>query len=263
METWEELDSDLYRRLAPVAVPARAEQIATVCCLVPGDERREFTAVDLGCGQGALGYALLTCFPRARLIACDGSESMRSTAAHLLAPFEDRVRIEAFDLADDAWFDFLNGAGCVVSSLALHHMEGKRKRALFREIRTRLAEPAALIIADLIEPQRPEARSLFASAWDRAARQASDELGGGFAEFKAAEWNYFRYPDKDDRPSALADQLAWLDDAGFRDVDCFWLHAGHAIYGGYVGDPPPVEPLSLDRGFAAARAALERLDRLG
>src|SRR5215213_3528099 len=141
-------------------------------------------------------------------------------------------------------------------------MDGGRKRTLFEGIRARVTEPAALIIADLIEPQRPEGRSVFAGGWDRAARLASDASGGGFAEFKRAQWNYFRYPDKDDRPSPLAHQLAWLEEAGFQDVDCFWLQAGHAIYGGYVGGPEQVEPLPLHQGLAAAREALEALGRL-
>ena len=53
------------------------------------------------------------------------------------------------------------------------------------------------------------------------------------AAFHAAQWNYYRHPDPVDQPSRLADQLAWLSEAGFALVDCFWLRAGHAIYGGY------------------------------
>ena len=28
-------------------------------------------------------------------------------------------------------------------------------------------------------------------------------------------------------------QLRWLEEAGFSSVDCFWMRAGHAVYGGY------------------------------
>jgi hypothetical protein len=37
-----------------------------------------------------------------------------------------------------------------------------------------------------------------------------------------------------DQPSRLADQLIWLREGGFRTVDCFWMQAGHAIFGGFV-----------------------------
>lgn len=39
-----------------------------------------------------------------------------------------------------------------------------------------------------------------------------------------------------DQPSRLIDQLLRLRGAGFAEVDCFWLEAGHAIYGGFKKD---------------------------
>ena len=40
-------------------------------------------------------------------------------------------------------------------------------------------------------------------------------------------------PDPADHPSALFHHLVWLKHAGFAVVDCFWMHAGHAVYGGF------------------------------
>ena len=39
-------------------------------------------------------------------------------------------------------------------------------------------------------------------------------------------------PDPIDQPSALLDQLKWLEAAGLRNVDVHWLMAGHAIFSG-------------------------------
>ena len=262
VESWAEADSELYRRLAPVAVPARQEQIATLVCLIPYGEQDEFVALDLGCGEGALGYCLLSCFPRARLIAFDGSTSMRHAAARLLAPFGGRARVEPFDLASEDWLPLAHGAGAVVSSLALHHLSGEDKRRLFDRLAERLGAGAGFLIADLIEPQRAEAGALFAASWDRAARLAADALGStaAFEAFVKAEWNLYRYPDPVDRPSPLCDQLRWREEAGFADVDCFWLQAGHTIYGGYLpGGAAAREPVLCDRALEAAGDALKAL----
>jgi hypothetical protein len=35
-------------------------------------------------------------------------------------------------------------------------------------------------------------------------------------------------------PDRVFEQLRWLEEAGFRAMDCFWMRAGHAVYGGYV-----------------------------
>ncbi len=52
-----------------------------------------------------------------------------------------------------------------------------------------------------------------------------------------AKWNYFIYdypdPNTIDHPSLLSEQLFWLRDAGFNMVECFWMRAGHAVYGGF------------------------------
>ena len=53
-----------------------------------------------------------------------------------------------------------------------------------------------------------------------------------FARFEAERWNYFADPAPDpiDKPSPLARQLAWLEEAGLVRADVHWLHAGHAIF---------------------------------
>jgi len=68
-------------------------------------------------------------------------------------------------------------------------------------------------------------------------------------------WNYYRFPDPGDRPSPLVDQLAWLKEAGFAIVDCFWLQAGHAIFGGYKSVPEAVERVGLAEALQYAEEA--------
>ena len=74
---WSEEDSTLYRRLASIAVPDRADQLATLLCLIPFGPDEEFRVVELGSGEGRLAWSVLEAFPRALVDALDGSESMR------------------------------------------------------------------------------------------------------------------------------------------------------------------------------------------
>ena len=76
-----------------------------------------------------------------------------------------------------------------------------------------------------------------AQAWDDEARRRALELDGdlaGFEQFRDDGWNYFNDPAPDpiDKPSTLYDQLSWLREAGFAEVDVFWMKAGHAVFGG-------------------------------
>jgi tRNA (cmo5U34)-methyltransferase len=75
-----------------------------------------------------------------------------------------------------------------------------------------------------------------AQAWDEAVRQAALARDGNqtaFDVFQHDRWNIYHYPDPMDKPSGVYEQLRWLEEAGFSDVDVFWLKAGHAIYGGH------------------------------
>ena len=233
---WTEEDSLLYQEIAPVAVPARAEQIATLLTLIPFGRNDTFSAVEIASGEGILSTALLTCFPNATLTALDGSEEMREVTQQKLANFNSRGQVEPFELISDSWYRHLENADCVLSSLCIHHLSGEEKRSLFQTVADRLSANGALLIADLVEPQNAQAQSMFAATWDyhtkeqSLARTNSADL---FLKFRQAEWNLYRYPDPVDKPSPLFKQLLWLKEAGFSIVDCFWMQAGHAIYGGY------------------------------
>jgi tRNA (cmo5U34)-methyltransferase len=123
----------------------------------------------------------------------------------------------------------------VVSSLAIHHLDGEQKRALYRDLYRLLNPGGVLIIADLIQPVHPSGVEVAALAWDEAVRQAAlarDGHDAVFQMFQRDQWNIYRYPDPMDQPSGVYEQLRWLEEAGFVDVDVFWLKAGHAIYGG-------------------------------
>jgi tRNA (cmo5U34)-methyltransferase len=75
-----------------------------------------------------------------------------------------------------------------------------------------------------------------------------------YGQFVAIKWNIFWHPDPFDKPSPLSDQLAWLKTAGFAVADCFWLQAGHAVYGGYKSAADLEAAGGLDYGDALRTA---------
>jgi hypothetical protein len=58
-EQWTTENSEVYRQLAAVAVPARAEQIATLLMLLPFGQSDSFRVVELASGEGRLAHAIL------------------------------------------------------------------------------------------------------------------------------------------------------------------------------------------------------------
>ena len=262
---WGEEDSAVYRVLAEVAVPWREEQLATLMCLLPFGKDDAFRIVDLGCGEGALEYAALRAFPNASVVALDGSESMREHALELLKPFGARVTVREFALESDDWRGELYDADCVVSSLVAHHLNDDGKRRLFREAYNRMNDGGALMLIDCVQPQRIEGVRLFADAYDDISRRQSVERTGDttlFDRFVEEKWNIFRHPEPSEMLSPLSRQLAWLAEAGFEGVDCFWLNAGYAVFGGYKGGGAARDTLSFKDALDAVRQGLTSMDRM-
>jgi tRNA (cmo5U34)-methyltransferase len=236
---WSESDSADFVQLSDVIVPARSEQIETLCQLVPAGSQEVFALVELGAGDGLLARTLLERFPKCRCIAFERSQVMKDRLRVRLAPFEKRVTIRHFDLVQTRWRANLpHPLRCVVSSLVVHHLPGAEKRRLFADMAAQLEPGGALLLSDIVEPPTPYAARLFAKQWDQLAQKQSQKVTGGlgaYETFKQDGWNYYEQnaPDEMDQPSRLIDQLRWLEEAGLNSVDCYWMRAGHAIFGGY------------------------------
>jgi hypothetical protein len=240
---WQEEDSSTFLDTAEIFVPGRAEQIAALVGLVPANSDETFTGVELAAGDGTLAQAMLEVFPHCRYLALDGSAVMRERLRQRLAGFGERVTVGHFDLAAQDWRDALpSPLRLVVSSLCVHHLTGAEKQALFTDVRAHLESGGALLLADVIEPASRQVADLFARQYDDVVRAQSLQRYGdlsGYEEFERLHWNYFLYDyglpadETIDHPSGLGEQLAWMRDAGLTDVDCFWMQAGHAVYGGW------------------------------
>jgi tRNA (cmo5U34)-methyltransferase len=242
-DQWSEHNSQSFLDVSDIFVPGRLEQTSTLLDLIPARRDEVFTIAELAAGGGELGEAILDRFPHCHYLALDGSEVMLAQLHERLARFADRVTIRQFAIAAQDWRAQLpTPLRCVLSSLCVHHLFGTEKRQLFHDMRKVLEPGGALLLADVIKPADERIAQLFARQYDEIVREQSLAMRSdlsGFQRFNELEWNYFRYdynlPDTDtiDHPSLLNDQLRWLSEVGFSMVDCYWMRAGHAVFGGY------------------------------
>jgi tRNA (cmo5U34)-methyltransferase len=135
--------------------------------------------LDLGTGTGETARRVLDRHPDARLVGIDESDEMLAAARTTLAgrPVELRTGLLEDPLPDGA-FDL------VVSALAVHHLDGPGKAALFRRVHDALRPGGRFVLADVVVPEDP-----------------ADAVVPLSTEY--------------DLPSRLPDQLEWLRQAGF------------------------------------------------
>jgi tRNA (cmo5U34)-methyltransferase len=231
-QNWTDDDTDAFAKYGDALVPRREEQIATVCDLL--SDLPVPYVLDLCCGEGRLSEEYLGRSPEAKVRLMDGSAEMLSRAGRRLSRFAGRHAQVQADIADRDWRTGESYGG-VMTSLAVHHLDGPGKQELYRDIHGMLRPGGAFVMADLVEPAGPAARKLAGDQWDRSVQQASQELFGGdeaLTAFRGWDWNYYRLPGPDpfDLPSSAAEHLDWLRAAGFAEVDVAWMYAGHAIF---------------------------------
>jgi len=193
--------------------------------------------LELCCGAGDLAAYLLARLPAARYQALDGSPAMLAETARQCALYRDRLATQQFDLASDAWRKLTERPNAVVSSLAVHHLDGEGKRTLFRDLYGLLVPGGVFALADIMRPTSPTGFAVAAEAYERAVAERSLRERGDLSmleKLRELRWSYFRYPDDDaiDKPSTVAEHLAWMTEAGFHGVDVYWAVAGHAIVSG-------------------------------
>jgi tRNA (cmo5U34)-methyltransferase len=195
--------------------------------LLARHERPIARFLDLGCGAGAMSELLLSALPGSKGVLVDFSEPMLERAAVQLAGYPGRWRAVGGDLNDSAWRDALPAGryDAIVSGLAIHHLPSERKRTLFAELLP-LLEPGGMFVnMDYVAIDGP-LRGLFDEEMLAAAVRAERESGGTHSEHEVD------LEDDDDRPDTVEDQLRWLRDAGFEQVEVHFKWAEAAVYGG-------------------------------
>lgn len=237
---WSEQNSQQFIDYADYFVPDRQRQFEIIVDLIPRFNH-PIHVLEICCGEGLLAQAILEKRSDISMIGLDGSSAMLWKARQRLSDLESRFQAFAFDLSQPNWRIVNKPLHAVVSSLAIHHLDADGKLRLYQEIFKLLSPGGALVIADLVEPAGKSSQQLAANMWDQAVSERSQELDGNLKSFEAfqkMQWNMYHYPDSMDIPSRLTDHFKWLAQAGFKEIDVYWLKAGHAIYGGVK---PPIQ----------------------
>lgn len=195
--------------------------------LLDRHERPVVRFLDVGCGAGAISELVLDSRGGSEGVLVDFSAPMLERAGAQLAGHAGRWQALSADLNDPSWRDGLPAGryDAILSGLAIHHLPAERKRALFAELLD-LLEPGGLFVnMDFVAVDGP-LRGLFDEEMLAAAVRAEREAGGTHSEHEVD------LEDDDDRPDTVEDQLRWLREAGFEQVEVHFKWAEAAIYGG-------------------------------
>lgn len=175
-------DPDTYDQLMADDVPAYARLQAAVAeaagAGAPGGGQPAARLLELGTGTGETAVHVLAAHPGASVVGIDASAAMLTRARTRLPEADLRVAQLQNPLPDGP-FDV------VFSALAVHHLDGAEKAALFARVAAALMPGGRFVLGDLIVPEDPS--------------DVVTPIDGVF-----------------DIPSSVDEQLGWLRDAGLE-----------------------------------------------
>ena len=201
-----------------------------VVSLIPREADAAIRVLDVGAGYGALSAQVLERFPQAQLVCQDFSEPMFAQARKRLAWASERVSFTHSDLSDPGWSRALAGPfDAVVSAIAIHNVRyPERIRAIYSEIFDVVAPGGCFLNCDLIFVSGPAAAAAYANA--RGLEGGVQGADGDASRPHAATTERSAH---EREPITLEQQLCWLREGGFQEVECFWKEMRHAIIGGF------------------------------
>jgi tRNA (cmo5U34)-methyltransferase len=177
--------------------------------------------LDIGAGTGLLTARLAAALPNARFTLLDASPAMLEHAPERLGTHWARCTTvigDALDALPDGPFD------AVVTALAVHHLDDAGKAELYRRILERLRPGGVFVNAEQVAGPTAALDALYVDRWLLHTREcgATDEDHAEAAVRMSM-----------DLPAPVEAQCAWLRDAGFVEVDCFFKQWRFAVFGGW------------------------------
>ena len=216
-------------------IPLAQEQIDVMLRLLAASGIPVRRFLDLGCGDGILGAAILQRFPVAEGLLLDVSEPMLAAAREKLAAYEDRLQFALVDYGQPAWLEEVTSwppFDAIVSGYSIHHQPDERKRALYAELYGMLRPGGVFVNIEHVASASSWGGERFDEYFIDALYEAQRRRGSDGTREEVARTFYHR-PDKDANILALVEeQCGWLREIGFQDVDCYFKVFELAVFGG-------------------------------
>ncbi|MBN1781024.1 class I SAM-dependent methyltransferase [bacterium] len=202
---------DYYDDWMRKALPNYTDIYSTAMELIPFTASQPVDVLDLGAGTGLFSMHVFEKLPGARFTLIDLADQMLDLAGKRFHGYPDQFEFIHGDyrkLPGEMKYDL------VISSLSIHHLTHEEKQDLFHSVYRLLRGGGRFINIDQIRGQTEGLADLYWSHWWKQVNDAEQDQKR-IQESLDRRKNY-------DIDATLAEQLEWLNNAGFTDVDCVY-----------------------------------------
>jgi tRNA (cmo5U34)-methyltransferase len=214
-------ESSEFDEIIQKLIPYYNEMVEAISESILADANKNLDVLDLGCGTGTIARAIKIKYPNAHITCLDIAENMIEMAKCKMNSFND-IEYIVSGFSD---YKFNRTYDVIVSSLALHHLaDDKGKKIFYGKCFANLNNNGCFYNADVVLGSSDKLQDLYLSKWIEYMNRKinKDEI--------QSKW-MVTYK-QEDHPAKLSDQLKWLQELGFRELDVIWKYYNFAVYGG-------------------------------
>lgn len=235
-EIWKRGDlAKRYLEVVRAGIPLAKTQMEVMLALILRMRKKIASFLDLGSGDGVLGWAVLSKFPKARGIFLDFSEAMIEAARKKAPKNKKNLFFVQADYGQPAWTESLSRFGkfdLVVSGFSIHHQPDKKKKEIYRQIFELLRPGGLFLNLEHVASATGDLKKIFDDyfvdslyghlrQWD--PRLSRREVSEKYYHNKLRESNIL---------APVEQQCRWLRRTGFSNVDCYFKIFELALFGG-------------------------------
>ena len=217
------------------AIPLAQEQIDVMLRLINAACPDITTVLDLGCGDGILGQAVMDQYSQAKGVFTDFSEPMLAAARRRMDG-SDRCSFVKLDYGQKGWqksipYD-IPQYEVIVSGFSIHHQPDERKKEVYTELYNLLAPGGIFLNLEHVASHSPWVERRFEEFFIDALFAYQQEAGSGKTR-QQVDNEFYSRPDKAANILApVESQCGWLREIGFIHVDCYLKVFELALFGG-------------------------------
>lgn len=201
------------------ALPGYDDLFSVATAVMPFAGDAPIRVLDLGAGTGLFSQHVLQRYPNATFVLTDVAAKMLEVAEQRFADQADQFEFTGGDYRSlQAVGDF----DLIISSLSIHHLTDEEKKRLCQQVYTALKTSGVFVNVDQIKGETDYLQNLYWELWLHHVR-ASDAPEEQIQESIERRTTY-------DKDASLADQLQWLHEAGFVNVDCVYRHTFVGVF---------------------------------
>jgi tRNA (cmo5U34)-methyltransferase len=202
-----------YDQWIKKAIPGYNDLFSVALQVIPFSSDQAIAVLDLGAGTGLFSQYVLARYPHGTFVLMDLAVELLEIARRRFQNHSSQFSFVTGDyreISDDGQYDL------VISSMSIHHLPDEDKQRLFGQVFRLLRKPGVFVNIDQIRGETPDLQRLYWEQWLAHVRRN----GGTETEIESSVNRRRKY----DKDALLADQITWLKNSGFSNVDCVYKY---------------------------------------